>query len=201
MIISSQKHFWGIHDVSMINFYKNGPLPVVNPQENPNKMGILGSFTPYLYHASFTPFITGFSGPTVSRVKLWNKGSPPGDFDRSASCTWQRAPSSKRSQASVTNTTPCQMEPRKKKNSGPLLSYLDLPRVSNFSPQVCFWWLRGSNFKPLGNSGNEILVGRWGFLHITENIIHLIMVVRMGYIMGYLAIHEGLIFMGSKCIV
>ena len=25
----------------------------------------------------------------------------------------------------------------------------DPPRVSNFSPQVCFWWLRGSNFRPL----------------------------------------------------
>ena len=31
--------------------------------------------------------------------------------------------------------------------------YLDPPRVSNFSPQVCFWWLRGSNFRPLEDSG------------------------------------------------
>ena len=27
--------------------------------------------------------------------------------------------------------------------------YLHPPRVSNFSPQVCFWWLRGSSFRPL----------------------------------------------------
>jgi len=27
--------------------------------------------------------------------------------------------------------------------------YLDPPRVSNFSPRVCFWWLRGSNFRPV----------------------------------------------------
>ena len=32
---------------------------------------------------------------------------------------------------------------------------LDLPRVSNFSPQVCFWRLRGSNFRPLGDSGPD----------------------------------------------
>ena len=25
--------------------------------------------------------------------------------------------------------------------------------VSNLSPQVCFWWLRGSNFGPLEDSG------------------------------------------------
>ena len=31
--------------------------------------------------------------------------------------------------------------------------FLDLPRVSNFSPQLCFWWLRGSNFRPLEDSG------------------------------------------------
>ena len=33
--------------------------------------------------------------------------------------------------------------------------YLDPPRVSNFSPQVCFWWLRGSNFRPLEDSGTK----------------------------------------------
>ena len=32
-------------------------------------------------------------------------------------------------------------------------TYLDPPSMSNFSPQVCFWWLRGSNFRPLENSG------------------------------------------------
>ena len=32
-------------------------------------------------------------------------------------------------------------------------TYLDPPRVSNFSPQVCFWWLRGPNFRPLEDSG------------------------------------------------
>ena len=31
--------------------------------------------------------------------------------------------------------------------------YLDPPRVSNFSPQVFFWWLRGTNFTPLEDSG------------------------------------------------
>ena len=35
--------------------------------------------------------------------------------------------------------------------------YLDPPRVSNFIPQVCFWWLRGTNFTPLEDSGMYIL--------------------------------------------
>ena len=26
-------------------------------------------------------------------------------------------------------------------------------KVSNFSPQVCFWWFRGSNFRPVEDSG------------------------------------------------
>ena len=34
--------------------------------------------------------------------------------------------------------------------------YLDPPRVSNFSPQVCFWWLRGTNFTPWEDSGTYI---------------------------------------------
>lgn len=29
------------------------------------------------------------------------------------------------------------------------LKYLDPPRVSKFSPQVCFWWLTGSNLQTL----------------------------------------------------
>ena len=33
--------------------------------------------------------------------------------------------------------------------------YLDPPRVSNLIPQVCFWWLRGTNFTPLGESDIE----------------------------------------------
>ena len=31
--------------------------------------------------------------------------------------------------------------------------YPDPPRVSNFSLQVCFWWLRGPNFRPLEDFG------------------------------------------------
>ena len=30
---------------------------------------------------------------------------------------------------------------------GKKTTYLDPPRVSNFSPQVCFWWLRGPNIQ------------------------------------------------------
>ena len=36
-------------------------------------------------------------------------------------------------------------------------TYLDPPRVSNFSPWICFWWLRGSNFTPLEDSGRWML--------------------------------------------
>ena len=37
--------------------------------------------------------------------------------------------------------------------------YLDPPfGVSNFSPRVCFWWLRGANFRPLEYSGRLILI-------------------------------------------
>ena len=32
-----------------------------------------------------------------------------------------------------------------------------IPGVSNFSPQICFWWLRGSNFRPLEDSGTYIV--------------------------------------------
>ena len=35
--------------------------------------------------------------------------------------------------------------------------YLDPPRVSNFIPQVYFWWLRDTNFTPLEDSGMYIL--------------------------------------------
>ena len=107
---------WCIHD----KFLQNGPLPVLNPQKKSKQNGYTGVISPYLrliYHASFTPFLTGFSGATVSRVKLWNKGPPR--WLRSASCTWQRAPSSKRSQASV----PRARWSHEKQNGGPLLSY------------------------------------------------------------------------------
>ena len=33
------------------------------------------------------------------------------------------------------------------------IMYPDPPKMSNFRPQVCFWWLRGSNFRPLEDSG------------------------------------------------
>lgn len=35
--------------------------------------------------------------------------------------------------------------------------YLDLPRVSNFSPEVCFWWFRGAHFRPSEDSGLYML--------------------------------------------
>ena len=37
---------------------------------------------------------------------------------------------------------------------------IDPSRVSNFSPQVCFWWLRGPGFRPLEDSG----IWNWGWL-------------------------------------
>ena len=33
------------------------------------------------------------------------------------------------------------------------IARLDPPRVSSIGPQVCFWWLRSSNFRPLEYSG------------------------------------------------
>ncbi len=33
----------------------------------------------------------------------------------------------------------------------------DPPRVSHFSPQVFFWWLTGSNFRPLEDSGIQLI--------------------------------------------
>ena len=34
-----------------------------------------------------------------------------------------------------------------------LYTYLNPPRAQISGPQVCFWWLRGSNFRPLEDSG------------------------------------------------
>jgi len=39
------------------------------------------------------------------------------------------------------------MEAEPQKNG---VKTLDPPRVSNFSPQVCFWWLKGLKFQTLG---------------------------------------------------
>ena len=36
---------------------------------------------------------------------------------------------------------------------GHLAFQVDPSRVSNFSPQVCFWWLRGPGFRPVEDSG------------------------------------------------
>ena len=42
------------------------------------------------------------------------------------------------------------MEAEPKKHGVKTLVYLDPPSVSNFSPQVCFWWLKGLKFQNLG---------------------------------------------------
>ena len=46
------------------------------------------------------------------------------------------------------------------------ISVTDPPRVSNFSPQVCFWWLRGSKFRPLEDSGTHFLLGSLDMLWV-----------------------------------
>ena len=48
----------------------------------------------------------------------------------------------------------------KSSKKGTQSTYLqvDPPKVSNFSPWVCFWWLGGTNFTPLEDSGTYFTV-------------------------------------------
>ena len=80
-----------------------------------------------------------------------------------------------------------------------IYTYLDPPRVSNFSPQVCFWWLRGSNFRPLELSGTNLpyisttfpirrICGFVAFLG--RNTVGLLFSFLLGYTSSFLLVRQ-----------